>query len=170
MGANLVLQALRHVWLTLEALGNPLALMGGLALSLWKRVRITPDVDLLIGIEQIQVPAILTELQRAGIRTKHHPPLWDLGTVRIVHLLYEPPGAFIDLQIDLLLAESDYHREALSRRVSVRIPVLDIDVFVLSCEDLILHKLIAGRIIDRVDVVALLRANKKTLDMDYLGA
>lgn len=96
------------------------------------------------------------------------PPLLGLGTEHILQLLYEPPGAFTDLQIDLLLAESDYHREALSRRVPMRLPELDMAVLVLSCEDLIIHKLIAGRIIDKADVVALLRANKEGLDLDYL--
>jgi hypothetical protein len=92
----------------------------------------------------------------------------DLGSARIVQLLYEPPQAFMDLQIDLFLAESEYHREALSRRIPVNLPGLDIGIFVLSCEDLILHKLMARRIIDRADVLALLRANQKTLDTYYL--
>jgi hypothetical protein len=47
-------------------------------------------------------------------------------------------------------------------------PELDITVSVLSCEDLIIHKLVAGRIIDRVDVVALLGANQESLDTAYL--
>jgi hypothetical protein len=93
MAANLVLQALRHVWVTLEALGLPLALMGGLALSLWRHVRVTRDVDLLVGIEPKDLPALFQELQKAGIRPKHHPPLLDLGSVHLVQLLYEPPGA-----------------------------------------------------------------------------
>jgi len=40
---------------------------------------------------------------------------------------------------------------------------------VLACEDLILHKLMAGRIIDRADAAALLRANRGALDLDYLA-
>ena len=38
----------------------------------------------------------------------------------------------------------------------------------LSCEDLIIHKLLAGRIIDSADVSALLPANRAGLDMAYL--
>jgi hypothetical protein len=45
---------------------------------------------------------------------------------------------------------------------------LDFEIAVLSCEDVILHKLIAGRIIDRADVVALLRANRAQLNFVYL--
>ena len=38
----------------------------------------------------------------------------------------------------------------------------------MSCEDLIIHKLLAGRIIDSADVAALLRANRAVLDLAYL--
>ena len=36
---------------------------------------------------------------------------------------------------------------------------LDVTLDVLACEDLLLHKLLAGRVIDRVDAAALIRAN-----------
>ena len=44
----------------------------------------------------------------------------------------------------------------------------DDTVDMLACEDLILHKLLAGRIIDLADAAALLRANRETLDLGYL--
>ena len=39
---------------------------------------------------------------------------------------------------------------------------------VLSCEDLILHKLLAGRIIDHADAAALIRVNHESIEVDYL--
>jgi hypothetical protein len=47
-------------------------------------------------------------------------------------------------------------------------PGLDESVFILSCEDLILFKLLAGRMLDRADCAYLLRANQDTLDVGYL--
>ena len=41
MPADAVLRALRHVWLTLEPLDLPMAVMGGIALATWKIVRAT---------------------------------------------------------------------------------------------------------------------------------
>ena len=41
MAGSVVLEGLRHVWVTLDQVGFPLALMGGLALSIWKHVRAT---------------------------------------------------------------------------------------------------------------------------------
>ncbi len=74
----------------------------------------------------------------------------------------------MDLQIDLLLADSDYHREALARRVVIQLANLDFQIAILACEDLVVHKLLAGRIIDRADAAALLRANRDSLDLAYL--
>ena len=45
---------------------------------------------------------------------------------------------------------------------------LGFDVAVVSCEDLIVLKLFAGRILDRVDVAELLRANRDALELGYL--
>ena len=40
-------------------------------------------------------------------------------------------------------------------------------IYVLACEDLIINKPLAGRIIDRADAAALVRANHETLDKAY---
>ena len=45
---------------------------------------------------------------------------------------------------------------------------LGFEVNLLACEDLILHKLLAGRMIDLADAAALLRANRATIDLAYL--
>jgi hypothetical protein len=168
MAAKAVLAALGHVWATLDTTGCPRALTGGLALSFWRHVRSTRDVDLLIDPEPAGVEAIVEVLRQAGVRTKHQSPVIDLGSVRVIQLLYEPKDAFLDIQIDLLLAESSFHREALARRVSARLSDLDLDLCTLSCEDILILKMNAGRLIDRADAAALLRLNRTDLDVPYL--
>jgi hypothetical protein len=168
MLAHEVVLALKHVWATLESLNVPMAVMGGVALSAWKYPRATQDVDLLIGLEGKDPDFIVQKLAAAKFRAKRQPPVLTLGQLRIVQVLYEPPGTFLDLQIDLLLADCEYQRQALSRRTVVNLPDLDIAVAVLSCEDLVLHKVLAGRIVDRADAAKLLRANRTSLDFDYL--
>src|SRR6185437_11325818 len=87
---------------------------------------------------------------------------------RLIQCLYEPAGGFMDLQIDLLLAECPYQLQALERRLPEQLAGLDIPVAILTCEDLLLHKLLAGRLIDQADCVALLRLNHERLDWQYL--
>ena len=168
MPAEVVVRSLRHVWKTLQPLQLPMAAVGGLALAAWKYVRATRDVDLLVAVGQGGLDEILDRLRAADIRPKRDPPITKLGQLEIAQFLYEPPETFLDLQIDLLLARSGYHVEALARRVPVRLPDLDIEIAVLACEDLILHKLLAGRVIDRVDAVGLLRANRAEIDFSHL--
>ena len=169
MPAEAVLRSLRHVWLTLQPLNLPMAVMGGLALATWKCLRATRDIDLLLDIGEHDPNRVLQTLRAAEIRPKRDPPLRRLGQFDIVQLLYEPPESFLDLQIDLLLAKSEYHLQALERRITTRLSDLDIEISVLTCEDLILHKLLAGRIIDRADAAGLLRANRESLELDYLA-
>ncbi len=168
MPSEALLKALRHVWLTLRRLNVPTAVMGGIALAAWKYVRATRDVDLLVSIGGRDTEHLIAELRAAGIHRKGTSPVTSLGQLTAVQLEYEPPETFMALQVDLLLAKSDYHEQALRRQVSMRLPDLDVEIGVLACEDLILHKLLAGRIIDRADVAALLRANRESLDLRYL--
>ncbi|MGD0654193.1 MAG: DUF6036 family nucleotidyltransferase [Thermoguttaceae bacterium] len=169
MAAELLIKALQAIWNALRSMNIPAAVMGGLAMSLWKYPRATRDVDLLIGMETRQLDKILPQLQALGIRPKHSPPIMPLGQLNIIQMLYEPPEAFMEVQIDLLLAETDYLRTALERRIPTRLPDVSIETAVLTCEDLILHKLLAGRLIDRADIAALLKLNLASLDRHYLA-
>ena len=74
MAADTLLSALKHVWVGLEPLHAPMALMGGLALATWRYVSATRDVDLLIGISGKDLEPVLTTLSAAGLRPKHQPP------------------------------------------------------------------------------------------------
>ncbi|HJT33694.1 MAG TPA: hypothetical protein VJ783_16735 [Pirellulales bacterium] len=102
----------------------------------------------------------------ADIEPRRRPAVSHLGKLRIIQSMYEPPGALMDLNVDLLLADCIYQRQALDRRVPEELAGLNL--FILACEDLILHKLLAGRMIDRADCVALLRLQRAELDWAYL--
>jgi Nucleotidyl transferase AbiEii toxin, Type IV TA system len=169
MPGKLVLRTLEHVWEALEPLQFPIAVMGGIALSAWEYTRSTKDVDLLIGLASTSPDAVLRALQQVGVKPKRHPVITEVGPSRFMQLIYEPPGTFTDVPVDLLFAESDYQRQALARRLPIQLPAMGRDLFVVSCEDLILLKLLAGRIRDTADVVALLEANRSALDFDYLA-
>jgi hypothetical protein len=168
MPAEEVVATLRRTWEILGELHVPSALMGGLALAHWGHVRSTQDVDLLIALGGARPERLLARLSAAGYRSKRVNPLVRLDDAAFVQLFYEPPAAVLEIQIDLLLAESDFHRQAVDRRVVVPSSELGFQFDVVSCEDLILLKLLAGRILDRHDASELLKANRDTLDMGHL--
>jgi hypothetical protein len=91
-----------------------------------------------------------------------------VGALHFAQFLYAPPGEFYDVQFDLLLAESDLQKSAIARRVKRDVPGVSRPIDVLACDDLILFKLLAGRVIDRADAATLLRENRDAIDFDYL--
>jgi Uncharacterised nucleotidyltransferase len=167
VAASAVTDALNRVWAALEPLNLPMALMGGLAVAVWKHPRNTRDVDILVDVRDGNLDELVEAMKRAGMRSKRQPPVLLVGDQRVIQLLYSAPGTFLDIQIDVLLADSAYQKEALTRATSAKLDG-EREIAVLSCEDLIIHKLLAGRIIDSADVAALLRANRAGLDLAYL--
>lgn len=170
MAGEAVRAVLNHVWTSLESLGIPRALMGGVALAVWNHPRATRDVDLLIGVDRSSVQSVIDQLQSHGCRPKRTPPLLEVGSHSFLQFLYSPPGEFYDVQFDLLLAESDLEKSAITRRITYSLPGIGSSIDVLRCDDLILLKLNAGRTIDRADAAMLLRENQDTIDMDYLAS
>ena len=111
----------------------------------------------------------LSALIKSGCRPKNNPPLIAVGEYHIAQFLYTPADEFYDMQFDLLLAEGRLLSTALQRAVSRVVPGIAQPLRVLTCEDLILLKLVAGRILDQSDVAMLLRENDDSLDHDYLA-
>lgn len=168
MPGEIVSGVLKHVWMTLEPLGHPMALMGGMSLAAWNRIRATQDVDLLIGLGRDAVSPLIDRLGRSGCHPKKDPPLTVVGDHCFLQFLYTPPDEFFDVQFDLLLAETPLQQSAIDRRVRRAVVGVSQSMDVLNCDDLILFKLLAGRLIDRADASALLRENRDQIDFDYL--
>jgi hypothetical protein len=168
MAGESVRSLLNHVWATLEPLGFPCALMGGAALAVWQHPRATRDIDLLIGVDIENLDAVIGRLAAAGCRPKKDPPLVTLGSLRFAQFLYTPPDEFYDAQFDLWLADTELQKSAIRRRVRRDIPGVSRSVDVLNCDDLILFKLLSGRIIDRADAAVLVRENRHDIDFAYL--
>ncbi len=93
-----------------------------------------------------------------------------VGEHQFIQLLYEPPETYVDLHVDLLLVRSDYQSDAMERRCRRQLPTLSGQYDVLACEDIVILKLLGGRLIDRADGATLLRLNRDTIDLDYLAS
>jgi len=169
MVTEAVALTMRRIVQALSKANISAALMGGSAVGAWKHVRVTHAVDLLVEGTRSHYEQILQPLSKAGIHPKRHPPVLIIDEHAIIPLRYEPPDTYLDIRVDLLLAETAFQKQALSRRVRFDLPRAGIPADVLACEDLILFKLLAGRIIDQADVAALLRINDESLDWVYLN-
>ena len=163
-----VLAALRAAWIALEPLNLPMAVIGGVALSAWNHIRYTRDADLLIGVDEARLDEIFAAVGKAGFWPRHSPPVIQIDEQKLMQFKFTPPERTMPFQVDLLFAGSEYQKTALARREEQEVPGLDYPVQVLRPEDLVLFKLLAGRVIDRADAAMLLRENRPEIDMPYL--
>jgi hypothetical protein len=170
MASETARAALNKVVGALNSIGAPFALIGGLALAVWSYPRATRDVDVLIGVDELQVQSIIDEMVKIGCRPKHTPAINFVGQHSFLHLLYTPPGEFYDVQFDLLLATTPLEKTALERSVIRDVPGVSRPIYVLNCDDLILFKLLSGRLIDLADAAMLLRENRDSIDLEYTGS
>jgi hypothetical protein len=169
MATEAVLDTLRQLWSILRTNRIPAAVVGGLALAAWKHPRSTLDVEVLLLAEGHQLTTLIKSLRLARFAFRREPPA-ALGETELLQLVYAPPGTYVDVPVDLLLARSADARETLQRRVTLQSAEFGFEVQVLSCEDLIVMKLLAGRIIDRSDAANLLRANATVIDEHLLNS
>lgn len=169
MVAKPVATTLERAVAALTATQTPSAVMGGLAVAIWGHPRSTRDIDLLVDIPVADRERVLQHLALSGFRPKRASAIVQVEGGELIQLLYDPPDAFLDIQTDLFLADTAFQRSALSRRVEMPADTLTDRVSVVTCEDLIILKLLAGRILDRVDAVMLVKANRDSLNMAYIA-
>ena len=166
MGGELILKTLGHAWRVLTDRGIDVCVMGGLALAHWGHARFTRDVDLLALLGQQSLDELASGLAAEGFAPRHSSLVSRVGEHSFIQLLYSPKGRYDEIPVDLLLADSDFLRQALERAVPLTLDFLNGRV--VSCEDLIVLKLQADRLIDRADACHLLQFNRIALDIPYL--
>ncbi len=154
--------ALRGLIKVLDSLGALHCLLGALALGAWAAPRTTQDVDVLLAVEPADRGRLLEALEAGGFAQDRE---WaeQNPMIRDVHLRFR----YGPVAIDLMFPRGDHDRECLARRR--REAIGNLSVWVISPEDLILHKLKAGRAQDFVDVLSVLHYQQNRLDQPYLS-
>lgn len=169
MVAKPVAATLERVLDALSESQTPAAVTGDFAVAIWGHPRSTRDFDLLVDIPLAKREQVIAHLASCGFRPKRDSAVVQIEGGELIQLLYAPPDAFLDIQTDLFLAQTEFQRSALARRVEMPAVSASGRAFVVTCEDLIVSKLLAGRALDRVDAVTLLKSNRGRLDRDYLA-
>jgi hypothetical protein len=163
-----VIQVLGRVWMLLHEAGVRAAVMGGIAVSVWRHIRATHDVDLLVALNEDQLAGALGALAKGGFYCRRLPPIIKIDDTRIIQLLHDVPDTYLEIRVDLLLADTEFERQALELAGEFPFEGIDSPVPVIPCEHLIIFKLLAGRILDRADAAYLLRANRMRIDLAQL--
>lgn len=168
MAGEGVLATLQAGWEALSEVDAPKAVIGGLALVAWKHARYTRDADILIAMEPDQVNELISALANAGFHSRHTPPLRFIDGQGIAQFTFQPAGALMPFQFDLLLVNGDFQKAAVARAVPWPLLRGATTVRVVRPDDLVVIKLLAGRIIDRADAAMILRENRGEIDFTRL--
>ncbi len=138
------------------------ALAGGWAYSALVEPRATTDIDLLILVEAPSRDSIQSLLSPIFSSLVVHPAPMRFRGVSI----WRAVGIRHDREVvvDLLLADSPFLRAALNRRQTVTFGAFQVSI--LTLEDLMLLKMMAGRLQDRADLEKI-DARRSELSVDW---
>jgi hypothetical protein len=146
----------------LEARRIPFMLIGGQAVLLHGEPRLTQDVDVTLGVGPDRVDDLLDACEALGLDPLPDDPA---GFVRETFVL---PAADPEtgVRVDLIFSTTLYEAQAIER--AVRVDVGSRDVPFATAEDLLLHKLFAGRPRDVEDAAGVVRRRGPELDWEYV--
>lgn len=142
----------------LDARGIGAALIGGLAVSLRGQPRMTVDIDLVIHADVDEALRLVRDLGETPFE-----PLFP-GVEEVVARSFILPlrHRMTGIRVDLAIGMSGFEREAIARARSV--VVGDIRVPVVTVEDLLVMKALAGRPQDELDMRGLVATQGETID------
>ncbi|MEQ1829245.1 MAG: nucleotidyltransferase [Pirellula sp.] len=166
MPPNLLLNSLERILNIIADWGVSPVIAGGLAVSYWGHPRSTRDIDLAILVFDLeQFEFRLRAVNLVPAKQRHTS---DLGFVRVSQWKMPVHEAFIDIEIDFLISNSEYHKAAIENSKDCDLPGTGSAMRVLQCEDLLLFKAKSGRLIDLADIDVLLELHRDNLNIEYL--
>jgi len=139
----------------------PHAISGAVAMTAYRVVRATRDVDVLFVVEDIRLPVVFEALRKLGFEGE------DRELVSALRDRYSAEMKSGAVAVDLLVPVLPYHRTLIDRAVFMEVEGEQVPF--VSLEDLILLKLLWRRARDVADIQALVAA-APALDAEYLRA
>jgi hypothetical protein len=145
----------------LDGAGIPYMVIGGQAVLVHGEPRLTRDIDVTLGVNSSTFARILALGSSIGLSPSVSDVERFVQRTNVLPLSSESTG----IRVDLIFSFTPYEAQAIERAISI--PILDIPVRFATAEDLIIHKLVAGRPRDFEDMRGIL-SRQKHLDETYL--
>lgn len=141
----------------------PFMLIGGQAVLLHAEPRLTKDIDITLGATPDRLDDVLDTC--AALKLCLLPE--DVEAFARKTFVVPAAEAETGIRVDFIFSSTPYEAGAIDR--AERVDVLGEEVPFAAAEDLILHKLFAGRPRDLEDAAAVVRRKGRGLDWSYLG-
>jgi hypothetical protein len=146
----------------LEAKSIPFMLIGGQAVLLHGEPRLTQDVDVTMGVGPDRVRDLLDVCEALGLQ----PLPEDPGAFARETFVLPAADPETGVRLDLIFSTTPYEAQAIDRAVLVDMGSRAVPF--ATAEDLVLHKLFAGRPRDLEDAAGVVRRKGSELDWEYL--
>jgi hypothetical protein len=147
----------------LEARRIPFMLIGGQAVLLHGEPRLTQDVDVTMGVGPDRIHDLLDTCAALGLEPLPDDPRAFVRETFVLPAAEPATG----VRIDLIFSTTPYEAQAIERAVWVDVGSREVPF--ATAEDLLLHKLFAGRPRDLEDAAGVVRRKGPELDWEYLG-
>ena len=137
----------------------PHMIIGGQAVLMYGEPRLTRDIDITLGVDTDELERVQSSLKSLPLSSVAKDPRSFVNSTHVLPLFHSETG----IRVDLIFSFSPYEQEALKRvnRKSLR----GQDVPFASLEDVVIHKLVAGRPRDIEDVRGIIARNPSRDDI-----
>jgi len=140
----------------------PYMIIGGQAVLLYGEPRLTKDIDITLGVNIDRLPDLLSIVEELSLALLPEDVPTFVQRTLVLPVLERNTG----IRVDFIFSFTPYETQAIGR--AKRIILSGQEVCFASLEDLILHKIFAGRPRDLEDVKILILKNP-VIDVSYIG-
>lgn len=130
----------------LERHNIPYMLIGGQAVLLYGEPRLTRDIDITLGVDVDKLQNIISLAGELALKILPENIETFARQTMVLPVVHEETG----IRVDFIFSFSPYEQQAIAKARKVRI--LDQDVYFAAPEDVVIHKIVAGRPRDIEDV------------------
>ena len=152
---------LSSIGVSLKKRDIPYMIIGGQAVLLYGEPRLTRDIDITLGVNVDHLDDLLAVVQELTLKPLPKDLKSFVRQTMVLPALDETTG----IRVDFIFSLTPYETEAINR--SKKIKILNQEVNFASPEDLIIHKIFAGRPRDIEDVRTVLLKNPE-IDVRYV--
>lgn len=139
----------------------PYMIIGGQAVLLYGEPRLTRDIDITLGVDTNHLNQLLSILQNIPLKPIPEDIESFVKQTMVLPALDETTG----IRVDFIFSFTPYETEAIKRAKGINI--LNQEVYFASVEDVIIHKIFAGRPRDLEDARTILLKNPD-IDNTYI--
>ncbi len=144
---------LKKIASELNNLRIPYMVIGGQAVLLYGEPRLTRDIDITLGVGTGGLEDIKGAVKRLALRILVKDAEGFVQKTMVLPVMDDETG----IRADFIFSFSPYERQAIKRAIGVKFA--DATVMFASLEDVVIHKVIAGRPRDIEDVRSILLKN-----------